>query len=165
MFPKGTDPLGQVTEGELVIHTRFGKTEDLPPVYSTEEEFHNDTPKSVTGSALQELVYTNMRVVDSMVYEFFQKHSPCLNQEFGAVELVRWEKAPGSLVPGLDLLLVESTGHGSSYRRIAQLSLRKSPVRGEDNVGADMYRGTLLENNAYDEVVKAKRKKRTVTLV
>ena len=96
---------------------------------------------------------------------FFQKHSPRLNQEFGAVELVRWEKAPGSLVPGLDLLLVESTGHGSSYRRIAQLSLRKSPVPHEDDVGADMYRGTLLENNAYDEVVKAKWKKRTVTLV
>jgi hypothetical protein len=148
-----------------VIHTRFGKIEHLPPVYSTEEEFHNDTPKSVTGSAFQELVYTNMRVVDSMVYKFFQKHSPCLNQEFGAVELVRWEKAPGSLVPGLDLLLLESTSHGSSYRRIAQLSLRKSPVPHEDDVGADMYRGTLLENNAYDEVVKAKWKKRTVTLV
>jgi hypothetical protein len=165
MFPKGADPFGQVTGGELVIHTRFGKIEHLPPVYSREDEFHNDTPKSVTGSAFQELVYTNMRVVDSMVYEFFQKHSPCLNQEFGAVELVRWEKAPGSLVPGLDLLLVESTGHGSSYRRIAQLSLRKSPVPHEDDVGPDMYRGTLLENNAYDEVVKAKWKKRTVTLV
>jgi hypothetical protein len=164
-FPKGADPFGQVTGGELVLHTRFGKIEHLPPVYSTEHEFHNDTPKSVTGSAFQELVYTNMRVVDSMVYEFFQKHSPCLNQEFGAVELVRWEKAPGSLVPGLDLLLVESTGQGNSYRRIAQLSLRKSPVPHEDDVGADMYRGTLLENNAYDEVVKAKWRKRTVTLV
>jgi hypothetical protein len=164
-FPKGEDPFGQVTGGQLVLHTRFGKIEHLPPVYSIEHEFHNDTPKSVTGSAFQELVYTNMRVVDSMVYEFFQKHSPCENQEFGAVELVRWEKAPGSRIPGIDLLLVESTGQGSSYRRIAQLSLRKSPVPNEDDVSADMYRGTLLENNAYDEVVKASWKKRTVTLV
>jgi hypothetical protein len=164
-FQKGEDPFGQVTGGELVLHTRFGKIENLPPIYSIEHEFHNDTPKSVTGSAFQELVYTNMRVVDSMVYEFFQKHSPCENQEFGAVELVRWEKAPGSHVPGIDLLLVESTGQGNSYRRIAQLSLRKSPVPHEDDVSADMYRGTLLENNAYDEVVKASWKKRTVTLV
>jgi hypothetical protein len=164
-FPKDEDPFGQVTGGELVLHTRFGKIEHLPPVYSIDHEFHNDTPKSVTGSAFQELVYTNMRVVDSMVYEFFQKHSPCENQEFGAVELVRWEQAPGSRVPGIDLLLVESTGQGSSYRRIAQLSLRKSPVPNEDDVSADMYRGTLLENNAYDEVVKASWKKRTVTLV
>jgi hypothetical protein len=164
-FPKDEDPFGQVTGGELVLHTRFGKIEHLPPVYSIEHEFYNDTPRSVTGSAFQELVYTNMRVVDSMVYEFFQKHSPCENQEFGAVELVRWEQAPGSRVPGIDLLLVESTGQGSSYRRIAQLSLRKSPVPHEDDVSADLYRGTLLENNAYDEVVKASWKKRTITLV
>ena len=164
-FPKGVDPFGQVTGGELVLHTRFRKIEQLPPVYSTEHEFHNDTPESVTGSAFQELVYTNMRLVDSMVYEFFQKHSPCPNQKFGAVEVVRWEQAPGSLVPGLDLLLVESIDQGSSYRRIAQLGLRKYPVPREDEVGADAYRGILLENNAYDEVVKAKWKKKLVTLV
>ena len=164
-FPKGPDPFGQVTGGELVLHTRFGKIEHLPPVYSTEHEFHNDTPKSVTRSAFQELVYTNMRSVDSMVYEFFQKHSPCQNQEFGAVEIVHWRKAPGSLVPGLDLLLVESTGQGGSYRRIAQLGLRKFAVPREEDVGADMYRGILLENNAYDEVIKARWKKGTVMLL
>jgi hypothetical protein len=164
-FPKGADPFGQVTGGEIVLHTRFGKIEHLPPVYLPEHEFHNDTPESVTGSAFQELVYTNMRVVDSMIYEFFQKHAPCQNQEFGAVELVHWEKAPGSLVPGFDLLLVESTGQDSSYRRIAQLGIRKYPVPQEEDVTEDMYRGILLENNAYNEVVKAKWKKRTITLV
>ena len=164
-FPKGADPFGQVTGGELVLHTRFGKIEHLPPVYSPEHEFHTDTPESVTGSAFQELVYTNMRVVDSMFYEFFQKHSPCKNQEFGAVEILHWKQALGSLVPGLDLLLVESTGHGSSYRRIAQLGLRKFAVPREEDVGADMYRGILLENNAYDEVIKARWKKGTVMLL
>jgi len=164
-FPKGADPFGQVSGGELVLQTRFGKIKILPPVYSPEHEFHSETPEPVTSSAFQELVYTNMGVVDSMVYEHFQKHSPCPNQQFGAVELVRWEKAPGSLVPGIDLLLVESTGQGGAYRRIAQLGLRKSPVPDEDAVSPDMYRGTLLENNAYDEVIKAKWKKRTITLV
>jgi hypothetical protein len=164
-FPKSADPFGQVTGGELVLHTRFGKIEQLPPVYSPEHEFHNDTPESVTGSAFQELVYTNMREVDSMIYEFFQKHAPCQDQEFGAVELVHWEKAPGSLVPGFDLLLVESTGQDSSYRRIAQLGIRKYPIPQEEDVTDDMYRGILLENNAYNEVVKASWKKRTITLV
>ena len=164
-LPKGDDLFGQVTGGELVLHTRFGKIEQLPPAYSPEHEFHDETPKSVTGSAFQELVYTNMRVVDSMVYEFYQKHSPCPNQEFGAVEIVRWQKSPGSRVPGIDLLLVESTGQDGAYRRIAQLGLRKSPVPDEDAAGTDMYRGTVLENNAYDEIVGAKWKKRTIKLV
>ncbi len=164
-FPKSADLFGQVTGGELVLHTRFGKIEQLPPVYSPEHEFHNDMPESVTGSAFQELIYTYMREVNSMIYEFFQKHAPCQNQEFGAVELVHWEKAPGSHVPGFDFLLVESTGQRSSYRRIAQLNMRKHPMPHEEDVTDDMYRGTLLENNAYNEVVKAKWKKKTITLV
>ncbi|KAE8454639.1 hypothetical protein EG329_000262 [Mollisiaceae sp. DMI_Dod_QoI] len=165
-FLKGDDPFGQVTGGELVLHARFGKIEQLPPVYSTEHEFHSETPESVTSSAFQELVYTNMRVVPTMVYEFYQQHSPCANQEFGAVELVRWDKSPGSLEPGIDFLLVESTGRrDGEYRRIAQQGLRKARVPDEDAVSADAYRGISLENKAYDEVIQAKWKKRTVTII
>lgn len=161
---KGDDPFGQVVGGELVLYTRFGKIDQLPPVYSPEHEFHDETPKSIT-SPFQELVYTNMRVVDSMIYEWYQKHESCENQEFGAVELVRWDRAPGSLVPGIDFLLVESTGKEGEYRRIAQLGLRKERVPDEEAVGADAFRGIRLENHAYDEIIKAKWKKRTITLV
>ena len=164
-FPKGADPFGQITGGELVLRARFGKIEHLPPVYSAEHEFYNHTPESVTDSDFQQLVNQYMRVVDNMVYEFFQKHIPCLDQEFGAVELVRWGKAPGSLDPGIDFLLVESTGQGNCYRRISQLSLRKTPIPQESDVTPDLYRGILSENRAYDEVVQANWKKRTITLV
>ncbi|CZR63071.1 uncharacterized protein PAC_12968 [Phialocephala subalpina] len=139
-YPKGDDPFGQVVWGELVLHTRFGKIEQLPPIYSPEHEFHDETPKSIT-SPFQELVYTNMRVVKSMIYEWYQKHQTCANQEYGAVELVRWDKAPGSLVPGIDLLLVESTGNKEGEcRRISQLGLRKERVPDEEAVGADAFR-------------------------
>jgi hypothetical protein len=163
-FPK-SDPFGQVTGGELVLHTRFGKIEKLPPVYSVEHEFHDETPKSLSHSAFQELVYTTMRDVPSMVYEFFQQHSPCVDQEFGAVELVRWDKSPGSQGLGIDLLIVESTGRQDEYRRIANMHLRKLSMPDEDAVGTGTYQSIILENNAYDEVIKRKWKKRIVTLV
>lgn len=149
----------------MILESRFRTIEQLPPVYSFENEFHDEMPDKLQ-SCFDKLVYTNMRTVDSMVFEFYQKHVPCVPQEFRAVELVRWDKAPGSQVPGIDFLLVESTGRqNGEYRRIAQLGVRKSPVPEEEAVGSATYRGTILENKAYDEVLAARWKKRSITLI
>jgi hypothetical protein len=162
--PKGADPFGQVRGGELVLRTRFCKLENVPPVYTEEHEFHDETP--ATESVFQRAIYTRMRVVDTIIYEIFQQHAPCPNQEFGVLEIVRWDKAPGSNVPGMDFLLVESTGReDGEYRRIGQLGLRKYPTPVEGEVTGELYLGIIEENDAYDEVIRAKWKKRTVTIV
>lgn len=135
----------------------------MPPVYTEEHEFHDETP--ATKSVFQRATYTRIRVVDTIIYETFQ-HAPCPNQEFGVLEIVLWDKAPGSNVPGMDFLLVESTGRqDGEYRRIGQLGLRKYPTPVEGEVTRELYLGIIEENDAYDEVIRAKWKKRTFTIV
>lgn len=163
---KGADPFGQASGGELVLRTRFCKLEDVPPVYTKERQFHDETPESTTQSVFQRAIYTRMGAVDTIIYEIFQQHAPCPNQEFGVIEIVRWDKALGSDVPGIDFLVVKSTGRrDGEYRRIGQVGLRKYPIPIKGEVIEEQYLGTIEENDAYGEVIRAKWKKITVTIV
>ncbi|KAH9219481.1 hypothetical protein DL95DRAFT_433818 [Leptodontidium sp. 2 PMI_412] len=89
-------------------------------------------------SPFQQIVYNSARVVD----------------------------APGSGLPGMDFLLLESTGEkGDEFRRIGEASVRKNQLPYEVDVTADSYSFMALENLAYDEVDRVKVNKRTITIV
>lgn len=163
---KNADPFGRVTRGELILRTHFCLVEGLPPVYSADNEFLDDTVRSHSKSPFQRMVFNTMRDVDEDVYEFYQQHQPHPNQHFAVVELMWWDRAPGSLQPGMDFLILESTGRKEDeYRRIGHSSLRKNELPNRESVGGEAYAFMAAENEAYEEVVKARWKKRTVTIV
>jgi hypothetical protein len=67
---------------------------------------------------------------------------------------VRWAKAPASDIPGMDFLLVESTGRRyDEYRSIGQFGLKKLRVSKE---GAVMYGYITKESEAYEAVIREK---------
>ncbi|KAF4627985.1 hypothetical protein G7Y89_g10167 [Cudoniella acicularis] len=167
----GSDPFGQVTRGELVLRARFYRIENLPPAYSLSQEWPASAdefpkPKSRENYKFQKLIYTNMLLVDRMVYEFFQQHEPYPGQHFGVVEIVRWELSPDALAPGSDFLIVESTGEKEDeYRRVSSIAIRKEPIPNKEDVSAEQYAGAVLETEAYKEVIAANWKKRTITII
>jgi len=164
--PKDADPFGRVVGGDLVLHTPFCPLEELPPVYTTEREFPEDSIKPQSKSLFQKSVFTTMRDVDANIYEYYQQHKPHESQQFAVIELVRWNKAPGDSLPGIDFLIVETTGRQEGkYRRIGYSSLRKNVLPDRGSVGSEAYSFMAAENEAYSEVLKAKWKKITVTIV
>ena len=168
---KGPDPFGQVLSGELKIRARFCMLEDVPPAYSIDREWpvDNHPPRPRGKSAWQHHVYQNLLLVDTRVYEFYQQHVPHPDQHFAVIEIVPWIGSPGSGVPGMDCLIVESTGRRKDeYRRVGKMELRKEEVPNKDDLSEDAYNAIVLENQAYGEVMKdftAKWKKRTITLI
>lgn len=167
--PANEDPFGQLLGGELVIKGRFCILENVPPAYSTNDEFPTPKfpePSSSANYSFQKLIYNNLLHVNVMVYEFFQQHEPHPGQNFGVIEILRWEKEPASYVPGMDFLVLESTGREEGeYKRIGQMGIRKHKIPDKEAVTAEQYDGTVLENKAYDEVVSGNWKKRTIKIV
>ncbi|KAG9231108.1 heterokaryon incompatibility protein-domain-containing protein [Amylocarpus encephaloides] len=169
---EGSDPFGQVIEGgELVLKARFCRINSVPPTYSLSREWPTPDdkfpePPSRENYTIQEIVYNNLLIVDALIYEFFQQHKPHQNQHFGLVELVRWDLAPASRVPGMDFLIVESTGkREGEYRKVGQLALRKEEIPNKDAVTPEQYANTVQSNKAFDEIVEANWRKKTVILV
>jgi hypothetical protein len=175
LVPKNTDQFGQVKSGILILKARFCPVEDVQAIVLKESKFHppsspttsENAPKSASSkSAFQQRVFTTLRDVGSTEYEFFQQHVSTPDQQFGVIEIVRWAKSPDGGTPGMDFLIVESTGRqDNSFRRIGQFGIRKLPVPNWEDVGERMYFGTIAMNDACEEVVKARWKRRTITLI
>jgi hypothetical protein len=163
---KNYDPFGQVIGGDLKIRGRFFPIEHLPPVWSTDNQFPDEPSDLPKLSPFQQIVYNSARVVDVIIYERYQQHKSHPGQIYGAFEIIRWKGAPGSGLPGMDFLLLESTGEkGDEFRRIGVASVRKNQLLYEEDVTADSYSFMALENLAYDEVDRVKVKKRIITIV
>jgi hypothetical protein len=168
---EGSDPFGQVLSGELILRTRFCQLDDVPPTFSLKNEFPEDDPANDfpanNPSAFQEVIYNELLRSSDSVYEFYQQHIPHPGQHFGVIEIMRWTEAPGSGLPGVDFLMVESTGaKADEYRRIGQYRLRKPNNVLGGEVDPNAY--DLLRDQAYDEITKrgkTKWKKRIVALV
>jgi hypothetical protein len=172
--PNGPDPCGQVTSGKITLKARFYplagitlKTAHEDAIYGVQLLCDTSTSKdNLATSAFLQHIHTVFRDTGRIEYEFLQQHIPAQNQTFAILELVRWAKAPGSRVPGMEFMALESTGNGDDeYRRIGLFSLRKLKVPDPDAVGPDAYNGAIAENKAWLEVVNAKWKRRTVTIV
>lgn len=172
-IPKGEDLFGQVVSGELVLQAPYSLIDWLPPAYTSENEWLEDfTPipynyiPPPSDSAFQRLIFNATRKVDVNIWEFYQQHKPHKNQHFAIIEIVRWNKAPGDGNPGMNFLLLESTGRKEGeYRRIGEYAMGKSVLPNPDDVPEDAYAFMVLENEAYEEVVKAKWRKKTVTII
>ncbi|KAH7350621.1 heterokaryon incompatibility protein-domain-containing protein [Rhexocercosporidium sp. MPI-PUGE-AT-0058] len=163
---KGDDPFGQVIGGELKIRGRLFPIKTMPPVWSLDNQFLEEPSDLPKLSPFEKIVYNSFRTVDVAVYERYQSHKPHAGQTYGAVEIVRWKGAPGDGLPGLDFLMLESTGRKEDeYRRIGNVRVRKNPLPDMDEVTPDSFAFLTLENQAYDEVQKSKVKKRTITIV
>lgn len=174
--PKGPDPFGQVVSGKLVLKGRFYQLAEMTLKTSTKDEDWNlgvqlsyDTSMSkniASTSAFLQHVHTAFRDTGRIEYEFIQQHISAPNQTFAILELVRWAQAPGSGIPGMEFLALESTGKGDNeYRRIGLFSLRKEKIPDPEAVGSDAYEGAIRENKAWEEVVRGDWKRRTVTIV
>ena len=59
---------------------------------------------------------------------------------------------------------MKSTGRDDEYRRIGQIGIRENTLPDKEAVGRDFYFNTMIQNEAYDEVIKAKWKRRTAAL-
>lgn len=167
--PANDDPFGQLVGGELVIKGRFCVLENVPPVYSTSEEFpalNFPEPSSCASYSFQKQIYHSLLQINVMVYEFYQQHEPHPDQHFGAIEIIRWEKDPASHVPGMDFLILESTGREEGeYKRVSQIGIRKHRIPDKKAVTTEQYEGTVLETKAYEEVISGNWKKRTIKIV
>ena len=165
-IPAGPDPFGKVSSGELILRARYRQLEHLPPIYSAENQWSDEIPEWRNDSAIQRHLYKTMQKVDTIMYERYQQHESCSTQEYGVIELIRWEHAPGNNLPGMDLLFVESTGKkDGEFRRIGHTGLTKSPVPVREEVTDSMYFGIIEENAAYDAAIGENWSKRTITLV
>lgn len=164
--PAGSDPFGKVMDGELVIRGRYCKLERMPPIFSKDDQFPNEIPEWRTSSTFQKHIYKIMQEVDTFVYERYQQHESCPSQEYGVLEVIRWKKAPGSHVPAIDILILESTGNrDGEFRRIGQTRVSKSPVPVRSEVTDSMFFGIAESNDAYDGAINENWSKRTVTIV
>jgi len=162
-IPKGDDPIGQVNGGELVLRGRFFPLHTLPPVWTVSNPFPDEPSNLPAFSALERLTY-NMRIVDVLIYEYYQKHIPHRGQTFGLIEIIRWKAAPGSGIPGMDFLLLESTEE-RKWRRVGEVTVRKNQLPQTEYVGEEAYAFLVLENEAFAEVETRGWKKRTVTIL
>ncbi|RDW75342.1 HET-domain-containing protein [Coleophoma cylindrospora] len=166
MVPKGNDPFGQVVRGELVLRGPFCLIEELPPVYSLQDEWIEKTPGPQSKSPFQRRMYDVLHETDVAIYEYYQQHIAHENQHFAAVEIVHWNKSPAGGEPGMDFLLLESTGEpGGTYRRIGHYGLRKYELPDEENVTPKAYASLVSENEAYDELMNSKWKTKTITII
>lgn len=164
--PAGSDPFGKVSSGELVVRGRYCKLEHMPPIYSKECQWPNETPQWRTTSIFQKHIYKIMQEVDTFVYERYQQHEPCPSQEYAVLELVRWDKAPGSHIPAINVLILESTGkRNGEFRRIGQTRVSKSPVPAREDVTDLMFLEIAESNAAYDDFIKENWSKRTIIVV
>jgi hypothetical protein len=163
-IPKGNDPFGQISGGELVLRGRFFPIQTLPPVWTVSNPFPDEPSDLPAFSALERLTYNYMRIVDNAIYEYYQKHIPHRGQSFGVIEIIRWKAAPGSGIPGMDFLLLESTEE-RKWRRIGVVTVRKNQLPHRDDVGEDAYGFLVLENEAFAEVEMTVWKERTVNII
>jgi hypothetical protein len=160
--PKGPDRFGQVISGKITLKARFHQLAK-PPAYTAEEGARGNDEEI---SAFVQHVHRAFRDTGRMEYEFLQQHVPNHGQKFAIIELIRWTNAPGSGVPGMELMALESTGKGDNeYRRIGLFTLRKEAIPNPDAVGPDAYNGIIAENKAWTEVVKASWKRMTIKIV
>ncbi|EHK97851.1 hypothetical protein M7I_6348 [Glarea lozoyensis 74030] len=163
---KGDDPFGQTISGHLKMRGRLFPIKLMPPVWSLNDQFPEEPANLPKLTSFERIVYNSVRAVDVTVYEWYQSHKPHPEQSYGAFEIIRWKKSPGSGLPGSDFLLLESTGNKQDeYRRIGNVSVRKHQLPKEDEVGPDSYAFMVLENQAFEEIEKSKVKKTTVTIV
>lgn len=171
---KGPDQFDQVIGGKIILKARFYPLAGSPTNIA-EDESSNQAQSSIlpeVGKNVEEtsafLLYVHRAFRDTgrIEYEFLQQHVLTPGQKFAIIELIRWAQSPGSGVPGMEFMVLESTGGSNSeYRRIGLFTLRKQVVPNQDAVGPDAYYGIIAENKAWTEVVNANWKKRTVTIV
>ncbi len=159
---KGPDLFGQVISGEITLNARFYQLARHSTIIGEEEAAEIDLD---TSPFLQH-VYRAFRDSGRRAYEFVQQHVPTSDQKFAIIELIRWAKAPGSGVPGMELLALESTGKVDNvYRRVGLFTLRKENIPDPDAVGTDAYNRTVTQNKAWMEVVNLKWEKRKIIIV
>jgi hypothetical protein len=160
--PKGPDKFGQVKSGEIILKARFYQLSRRPA-----DIVEVETTENVQGtSAFLEHVHRAFRDTGRIEYESLQQHVTTPSQKFAIIELIRWAHAPGSGVPGMEFIALESTGKGNNeYRRIGLFALRKERVPNQDAVGPDAYNGIIAENKAWTEVVDADWRRKTVTII
>jgi hypothetical protein len=159
---KGPDQFGQVAGGSITLKARFYQL-SRPPANTV-----NDNPPEIVreASAFEQHVDRVFKDTGRIEYEFMQQHVAAPNQKFAILELIRWAKAPGSGIPGMELMALESTGKDENeYRRVAIFSLRKEKIPDPDAVGPDAYNGIIAENKAWTEVVNENWKKKRVTII
>jgi hypothetical protein len=165
-IPKSADPFGQVIGGELILLAPFSIIDQLPPVYSKEDQWIKNHTGCSSNSPLQRLIYTTFCEVNRQIWEFYQQHKPHDHQHFAIVEIVRWKQAPSLGKRGMDFLLLESTGHiEGQYRRIGHFMLRELDLPKREHVEKDAYKGMVLQHEAFKEAFRAEWPKRTVSIV
>jgi hypothetical protein len=161
-FSKGSDKFGQVIGRKITLKARFYQLARAPAATAGDEIVENIQE---TSAFLQHM-HRAFRDTGRMEYEFLQQHIPTQGQKFAIIEVVRWARAPGSNVPEMQLMALESTGKADSkYRRIGLFTLRKEDVPNQDTVGPEAYNGIIAVNKAWAEVVNANWKKKIVTIV
>jgi hypothetical protein len=160
--PKGPDKFGQVKSGKITLKARFYQLARAPVGTAEDEKMENVQEIST----FLKYVHRAFRDTGRIEYEFLQQHVATTAQRFAIIEIIRWSHAPGSGVPGMDFMALESIGKGDNeYRRIGLFTLRKENVPNQDAVGPDAYNGIIAENKAWAEVVNANWKKKAVTIV
>lgn len=155
--PASDDHFGQVAGGSLTLKAPFHIISD----------FRVDPPTKTQTRApkLDALMCQWWRDIASFRYLFQQAHEDCKDQHFALVQVLKWSQSPAtSNVPGLELLLLESTGteRKNEYRRLWHPQLRREnlPKEEEPNYGA-----VSEEVEAWDEVVGTKWRAKTVVIV
>lgn len=158
---KGPDQFGQVVSGKITLKARFYQLA-RPPTNTVEDKATDIVQET---SAFLQHVDRAFRDTGRIEYEFSQQHVPIPGQKFAIIELIRWDNAPGSGVPGMELMALESTRkEDNEYRRIGLFTLRKEKVPDPDAVGPDAYNGIIAENKAWAEVVNANWKRRRIKI-
>ena len=155
VIPAGPDPFGQLCAGALTLKAPFQMIGD----------FRRPEMTSTTYPKLEALMKQWWKDVRSFQWAFLQAHEDCPDQHFGLVEVLRWTASPGSQIPGVEFLLVESTGNKAEYRRLWHPQLRKMQSPREEEGSGGLYKSTVDELAAWEEVESIKWKARNVVIV
>lgn len=164
--PMGKDPFGRVKSGVLMMRGQFylfpgnlGKFKNtVAKQVFTPEFLSKHTP-------FERHILVHFNQVTSDIYEYMQQHMPHEGKKFAAFEVIRWKRAPDCGVAGAQIMIIESTGNMNEWRRLSMISMRKMPIADSLDRASDVYIGLMEENEAWDNIVKAKWKRIIVRIV
>jgi hypothetical protein len=151
------DPFGQLDGGSLMLKAPFQRIGDF--------RRSADNGEQVLSPKLEAIMRQSWGEIPSFRYGFLQAHEDCEDQHFGLVQVLKWSASPGSQIPGIEFLLLESTGRKDEYRRLWHTGLRAMQVLREEDVSEELYRATKSELEGWEEVARRKWKVRTITIV